>query len=44
VVVFAFCADMSEQERNDSFRAGRRAPTGSARREKDALRPSPGRG
>ena len=35
---------MSEQERNDSFRAGRCAPTGSARREKDALRPPPGRG
>jgi len=29
---------------NDSFRAGRRAPIGSARREKDALRPPPGRG
>ena len=34
---------MSQQE-NDSFRAGRRAPTGSARREKDVLRPPPGRG
>jgi len=34
---------MSEQERNDSFRAGRHAPTCSARREKDALRPPPGR-
>jgi len=34
---------MSEQE-NDSFRAGRCAPTDSARREKDVLRPPPGRG
>lgn len=35
---------MSEQGRSDSFRAGRRAPTGSARREKEALHPAPGRG
>ena len=35
---------MSEQERPNSFRAGRRAPTGSARREKQALQPLAGRG
>jgi len=35
---------MSEQERTDRFRAGRLAPTGSMQREKDALRPPPGRG
>jgi len=41
---FVFCADMSEQERTDRFRTRRPAPTGSLRREKDALRPPPGRG
>ena len=35
---------MSEQERTGRFKAGRPAPTGSLRREKDALRPPPGRG
>jgi len=35
---------MFEQERNDSFRAERRAPTGSAQREKQALHPPAGRG
>ena len=35
---------MFEQERNDSFRAERRAPTGSAWREKQALHPPIGRG
>jgi len=35
---------MSEQERNDSFRAGRRAPTSSARKEKQALHPPADRG
>jgi len=35
---------MSKQERNDRFRVGRRAPTGSARREKQALHPPASRG
>jgi len=35
---------MSEQERTDRFKAGRPSPAGSLRREKDALRPPPGRG
>ena len=35
---------MSEQERTDRFRAGRPAPTGSLRRERDALRPPTGQG
>jgi len=35
---------MSEQERLDRLRLGRLAPTSSARREKQALQPSDGRG
>jgi len=35
---------MFEQETNESFMAGRRAPTGSMRREKATLHPPTGRG
>jgi len=41
---FAFCADMSEQERTDRLRFGRPAPTSSACREKQVLQLPDGRG